>query len=180
MGLLNYTEICSLIEQGVINSPIEHVNGVSLDLVLDKTILIESNLGINENIDLINGEAPCFHSYTMDDEGYELTPSEFILASTVDCFDLPNNITAFYCLKSSLARSGLEHLNSGLVDPFFKGNLTLELKNILRYNSLTIKPCMKIGQVTFMRHNAVPYQHGYAKKGQYMLQSGVTGSNGVK
>ncbi len=71
-------------------------------------------------------------------EGDEITlpPHSFLLATTMEWFKLPNDLTAFVEGRSSIGRLGLFIQNAGWVDPGFEGNITLELYNA---NSLPIK-----------------------------------------
>ena len=114
MSLLSYTEICELIEQGVIeNASYDNVNSASLDIRLAPEILIEDS-SVYNNIPLIK----LYRKQSLQTEKrmlpYVLLPGDFILAASVEIFNLPNNISAEYKLKSSMARIGLEHLNAGL------------------------------------------------------------------
>ena len=115
------------------------------------------------------------------DDGYVLEPSEFILASSRETFNLPGHIACEYKLKSSLARCGLQHMLAGWCDPGWNGSkLTLELKNVTRYHYLVLREGMKIGQMVFFECAPVPVEHDYAAKGQYNGQTTVTGSKGLK
>ena len=97
-----------------------------------------------------------------------LEPNQFILAQTVEMFNLPLDISAEYKLKSSMARIGLEHLNAGWADAGWHGSvLTLELKNISQCQRIRIRPGDAIGQIVFFRHKPVPYEKSYAARGRY-------------
>ena len=61
------------------------------------------------------------------DETFLLLPGQFVLASTMEYFRLPDNITAFVEGRSSIGRLGLFIENAGWVDPGFEGEITLEL-----------------------------------------------------
>lgn len=65
-----------------------------------------------------------------------IPPHTFLLATTKEYIELPNNLTAFVEGRSSIGRIGLFIQNAGWVDPGFKGQVTLELYNA---NSLPIK-----------------------------------------
>ncbi len=65
-----------------------------------------------------------------------IPPHSFLLATTMEYIELPNNMTAFVEGRSSVGRMGLFIQNAGWVDPGFKGEITLELYNA---NSLPIK-----------------------------------------
>lgn len=100
----------------------------------------------------------------------------FILGTTVEYIELPNNITAFVEGRSSIGRMGLFIQNAGWVDPGFKGKVTLELYNA---NSLPIvlEKNRRICQFVFcfMDDNAEkPY------KGKYQGQKDTVGSRVYK
>lgn len=100
----------------------------------------------------------------------------FILATTIEYFELPANITAFVEGRSSIGRMGLFIQNAGLVDPGFKGKVTLELYNA---NSLPIvlEKGRRICQFVFyfMDDKAEnPY------KGKYQGQDNTVGSRVYK
>ncbi len=72
----------------------------------------------------------------LENDTITLPAHSFILATTIEYIELPNNLTAFVEGRSSIGRLGLFIQNAGWVDPGFKGNITLELYNA---NSLPIK-----------------------------------------
>ena len=74
-------------------------------------------------------------SYGQSEAGYDLRIRQnvvlhpfkrFVLASTEEVFDMPNDLVAIVHDKSTWARSGLSVFNT-VVEPGFKGGLTLEL-----------------------------------------------------
>lgn len=69
---------------------------------------------------------------TITCDTYILLPNQFVLATTLEFFDLPDDLTAFVEGRSSLGRMGLFIQNAGWVDPGFKGEITLELYNANR------------------------------------------------
>ena len=82
-------------------------------------------------------------------------------------FNLPDDISAQFVLKSSRAREGLNHLLAGWCDPGWNNSkLTLELKNERRYHGLHLYPNLKIGQMVFHRMSNVPAL-SYAVTGNY-------------
>ena len=54
---------------------------------------------------------------TITTDTYVLLPGQFVLATTLEYFDLPDNLTAFVEGRSSLGRMGLFIQNAGWVDP---------------------------------------------------------------
>lgn len=181
MSLLSYTELCELVEQGVINAHPSQINGSSIDLTLDDAIRIETSESSKLTIDLSIKENIATTHYMIPTCGYILQPNEFILASSFETFNLPHNISCEYKLKSSMARNGLEHLNAGWCDAgWTNSKLTLELKNVTRYHKLLIKTGMPIGQVIFFKHENVPVDKSYSIRGQYNNQTEVTESKGIR
>lgn len=103
---------------------------------------------------------------------YLLLPGQFVLATTEEWIELPDNLTAFVERRSSLGRLGLFIQNAGWVDPGFKGRVTLELFNANRF-AIELKAGRRIGQFVFakMGKDALnPYC------GKYQEQYDATGS----
>ena len=95
-----------------------------------------------------------------DDEPFILHPGEFVLGSTLERVELPNDLVARLEGKSSLGRLGLLiHSTAGYVDPGWEGNLTLELSNVANL-PITLYDGMKIGQISFQRLSS-PVEVGY-------------------
>jgi len=89
------------------------------------------------------------------------------LAETCELFNLPDDISAQFVLKSSRARSGYQHLFAGWCDPgFHNSKLTLELKNVRSHHAIPLYPGLKIGQMVFHQMSNVPL-NSYAKTGHY-------------
>ena len=82
---------------------------------------------------------------------FMLHPGEFVLASTLEHIELPDDLVARLEGKSSLGRIGLLiHSTAGYVDPGWKGHLTLELSNVANL-PVTLHYGMKIGQLSYLR-----------------------------
>lgn len=180
--LLSYTELVELIEQGVIDAPIENVNAASIDVTLGDEIMVAPFNGTwGYAVDIANKQNIHLEKLAIPSEGYELSPGEFILATTREWFDFTkrNDVSAEYKLKSSMARNGLSHLLAGWMDNGWSGNLTLEFHNV-SHEPLLLRAGMKCGQAIFMRHAPVPEHASYATKGQYCGQTGVTASKGIR
>ena len=81
---------------------------------------------------------------------YTLSPGEFILASTIEHVEIPDDLVAQVDGKSSLGRLGITaHVTAGWIDSGFKGNITLEIAN-LSNKSFKITYNMPICQIIFM------------------------------
>jgi len=103
---------------------------------------------------------------------YLLLPGQFVLATTIEYFRLPDNLTAFVEGRSSLGRMGLFIQNAGWVDPGFQGEITLELFNAGRC-AIELHTGRRVGQLVFAEMDTsaeTPYQ------GKYQGQTGATGS----
>jgi dCTP deaminase len=184
-SLLSYNELQLLIDDGVITkAKPAHVNSASIDIQLGKTILIERpdpelyRNGAYRRVSLKNREQLNMIPWDLEREGpYTMSPGEFILAHSVEVFHLPNNISAEYKLKSSMARIGLDHLNAGWCDAGWHGSvLTLELKNQTRSHEIVLESGDLIGQVIFFLHNEVPSGKDYSARGRYNNDKSVSGS----
>ncbi len=103
---------------------------------------------------------------------YVIGPGEFVLATTMEYFKLPDNLTAFVEGRSSIGRLGLFIQNAGWVDPGFEGEITLELFNA-SVNSIVLETGRRVGQMVFAqldRDAENPY------RGKYQGQRGAVGS----
>jgi dCTP deaminase len=74
-------------------------------------------------------------------------PGDFLLASTIEMFDMPEDIVGIVHDKSSWARRGLCVQNT-VAEPGWRGHLTLELTNH-GPEPLLIRRCVGIAQVIF-------------------------------
>jgi dCTP deaminase len=178
--ILSYYRLCELIEQGVINAPMSSVRGTSIDIHLHHEIRREQMGGSLDKVWLSCGDVIKTDLIDMNEYGpYAMQPHEFVLGGSVEVLKMPDNLTGELRLRSSVGRCALNHILSVWVDPWFQGNLTLELKNDTRFKKLVIEPGLLIGQMLFHEHEPVPYDKGYAANGRYMGQSGVTESKGI-
>ena len=178
MSVLSYNELVELVESGVIDAKPEHINAASIDITLGSELLVETVPSDAHKLQVDLASKQTLHMALKDHT--LLFPNQFVLGHSQETFNLPNNIAAEYKLKSSLARSGLEHLNAGWCDPGWSGQLTLELKNVCEWHTLHLTPGMKVGQMIFYKVSAVPEHASYKTKGQYNDQRGVQQSKGVK
>ena len=86
-----------------------------------------------------------------DPSPYILQPGQFILASTLERVEIPDDVVARLEGKSSLGRLGLLiHATAGYVDPGFQGQLTLEISNVAQAK-IALYYGMKISQLSFLR-----------------------------
>ncbi|MGB3441814.1 MAG: dCTP deaminase [Actinophytocola sp.] len=113
-----------------------------------------------------------------DDEPFVLHPGEFVLGSTFESVNLPDDLAGRLEGKSSLGRLGLlTHSTAGFIDPGFTGHITLELSNVANL-PITLWPGMKIGQLCIFRLSS-PAENPYGSSvagSRYQGQRGPTPS----
>lgn len=121
-----------------------------------------------------------YETINIPEEGYVLKPGEFLLGSTVEKVQLPSNISARFDGKSSLGRIGLvTHVTAGFIDPGFKGQITLEIKNNNSEDiGIVLRRGMKIGQIVFslMTNPATRSYGSHGLGSHYQNQVGATPS----
>ena len=102
------------------------------------------------------------HVQIDEDASFVIHPGEFVLGTTVEWVELPDDIVARIEGKSSLGRLGLiVHATAGFVDPGFSGTLTLEITNLTRV-PIVLWPGKPIAQLSFMTLDQAaerPYGH---------------------
>lgn len=170
--LISYNELCGFVERGVI-TPVDpkDINGTSIDVHLGPKILVEKPVNRMEFyhvVSLRDKHNVRWEEVDITKEYYDLLPGEFILAHTVEVFDLPADISAEFKLNSSGARIGLDNALATWADPRWHGStLTLELKNNTRYHVIRLHHGCRIGQMIFHRSEPVPEEKSYAVRGRY-------------
>lgn len=155
------------------------IQPASIDIHLDKKLLVFRTWRYPFYIDVRENTEDLTEMIEMaEDKPFFLQPGEFVLASTVECITLPDDIVARLEGKSSLGRLGLLiHSTAGYVDPGWQGHLTLELSNAAKL-PITLYYKMRIGQISFLRlSSAAERPYGIAGLGsKYRGQTGPTAS----
>lgn len=145
----------------------EQIQPASVDIRLGRTFSVVEDFSTG----IITMEKE-IHYKTIETDTYILLPGQFVLATTMEYFSLPDDLTAFVEGRSSLGRMGLFIQNAGWVDPGFAGEITLELFNANRC-AIELKAGRRVGQLVFARMDQAalnPYN------GKYQGQKGATGS----
>lgn len=168
--ILSDKTILEMVNKGtLVIRPLEssQVQPASVDIRLGSTFCVieDSPTGIIT----LDRAANC---RTILTDTYVLLPGQFVLATTMEYFELPDNLTAFVEGRSSLGRMGLFIQNAGWVDPGFRGEITLELYNANRC-AIELKAGRRVGQLVFAKMDA-PAQNPY--RGKYQGQTGATAS----
>jgi deoxycytidine triphosphate deaminase len=99
-------------------------------------------------------------------------PGLLYLLDTVEIVSLPDNMAGILSLKSSMGRTGLEHLHAGWFDPGFTGTATLEIKNMAPW-TITLKRGQPIVQLALIFMSQKP-RLSYKDTGRYNGQEGPT------
>lgn len=78
-----------------------------------------------------------------------LEPDDFVIASTEEVVNVPDDIVCVVDGCSTLGRLGvLVHITAGFIDPGYQGRVTLEIKNVSPHR-IRLNPHMRIGQFVF-------------------------------
>lgn len=175
--MLSYEELLEIVRSGSIAGleDISQVQGSSIDVRLGARILYEQP---GDHIICLRDREPMkMESFLLSSESYyDLRPGEFILAHTVERFNMPDDLSATFHLKSTSARSALGHLLAVHIDPGFNNSvLTLEIHNVSRYHTVRLHLEDMIGQIIFWRHKKVPPHASYRGKGHYNNDCTVSG-----
>ncbi len=152
---LSDTALRDLMEQGhVVIQPQpkdKDIQPCSIDLHLGPTLLVPHLPPVDFRYAHPTGVD---HYYTkVAADGYELKPGAFLLGATEEHVSLGKQYCAHFDGRSTLGRLGLiVHVTAGFCDPGFKGNITLEIKNLADH-SMVLAEGMGIGQLLVDRVN---------------------------
>jgi len=168
--ILSDRTITRMLEEGTLEiSPLTdgQIQPASVDIRLGNTFSIVEDFSTG----IITMENEIKYK-TIETDTYILLPGQFVLATTMEYFALPDDLTAFVEGRSSLGRMGLFIQNAGWVDPGFRGEITLELYNANRC-AIELKAGRRVGQLVFAKMDQ-PAENPY--RGKYQGQTGATGS----
>ena len=150
---------------------------------------IDLRLG-REFLEFQRTNIPCIHpdsenevaeyvTETVVEEGEEfiLHPGDFVLGTTIERVAVPDDLIARVEGRSSLGRLAVViHATAGVVDPGYRGQITLELSN-LGTAPVALAPGMRISQVIFTElKNAAERPYGTERGSKYQNQTGPQAS----
>lgn len=133
---------------------------------------------------------PCIHPTEADevgeyvtettvDEGDEfiLHPGDFVLGTTTERVEIPDDLVAHVEGRSSLGRLAIVvHATAGLCDPGYQGQITLELSN-LGTAPVALSPGMRVSQLTFTElKSPADRPYGAERGSKYQDQDGPQAS----
>ncbi|MFC6862272.1 dCTP deaminase [Halomicroarcula sp. GCM10025817] len=122
---------------------------------------IDLRLG-SQFLEFQHANIPCIHPNSESEVGeyveeteieeggeYILHPGDFVLGTTHERVEIPDDLIAHVEGRSSLGRLAIVvHATAGLCDPGYEGQITLELSN-LGTAPVALTPGMRISQLTF-------------------------------
>ena len=108
---------------------------------------------------------------------FVLHPGDFVLGTTKERVEIPDDILAHVEGRSSLGRLAIVvHATAGIVDPGYEGQITLELSN-LGTAPVALEPDMRISQLTFTKLlSPAERPYGAERGSKYQGQSGPQAS----
>lgn len=99
-------------------------------------------------------------------------PNSFVLAESLEYFEIPRDCSCIVLGKSTYARCGI-NLNMTPLEPEWRGIVTIEIANLTRLPG-RIHSNQGIGQVLFLKGDAICEKSYADKKGRYQDQTGLT------
>ncbi len=175
-----------------------------LDRLADGDLVIEPLDDVDQqvqpaSVDLRLGERflefqrtniPCIHPTKADEVGQYVTetrvpageefilhPGDFVLGTTKERVEIPDDLVAHVEGRSSLGRLAIVvHATAGLCDPGYQGQITLELSN-LGTAPVALSPGMRVSQLTFTElRSPAARPYGAERGSKYQDQDGPQAS----
>ncbi|ELZ74736.1 deoxycytidine triphosphate deaminase [Haloferax larsenii JCM 13917] len=121
-------------------------------------------------------------TYVEEGDDFILHPGDFVLGTTKERVEIPDDLLATVEGRSSLGRLAIViHATAGIVDPGYEGQITLELSN-LGSAPVALTPGMRISQLVFTEMKSPadrPYgaERGSKYQGQRGPQASRIGSD---
>ena len=111
------------------------------------------------------------------DGEYVLHPGDFVLGTTYESVTIPDDLIAHVQGRSSLGRLAIViHATAGVVDPGYRGQITLELSN-LGTAPVALTPGMRISQLILTElKTPADRPYGAGRGSKYQDQSGPQAS----
>ncbi len=134
-----------------IDEPDLQIQPASIDLRLGEEFLEFQRTNIPCIHPDSEGEVDSYVTETVVKDGDEfiLHPGDFVLGTTKERVEIPSDLLAHVEGRSSLGRLAVVvHATAGVVDPGYRGQITLELSN-LGTAPVALKPGTRISQLIF-------------------------------
>jgi dCTP deaminase len=162
-----------------LEDPEVQIQPASVDLRLGRSFLEFQHANI-----------PCIHPESERETGeyveertvggdgeYVLHPGDFVLGTTRERVEIPPDLIAHVQGRSSLGRLAVViHATAGIIDPGYRGQITLELSN-LGTAPVALTPGMRISQLLFTELTSPAERpYGTERGSKYQDQSGPQAS----
>lgn len=162
MSVLSDVSLHAQIEAGrIVVEPLgdDAVQPASIDVRLGDTMRLWQGHHHGEGtVDLLRDQTKAFEPVRLITDGeaarsdgphFWLWPNNLYLGVTLEWIEVPDDLLCHLHGRSSLGRLGIViHQTAGLVDPGWKGHLTLEITVVA---PTILRPGQPIGQLTFQR-----------------------------
>ncbi|MUV91086.1 dCTP deaminase [Halapricum sp. CBA1109] len=182
--ILSDADILRRLEEGdlvvePVDDPDIQIQPASIDLRLGKEFLEFQRTNISCIHPNSEQEVEEYVDETVVEDGDEfiLHPGDFVLGTTHERVEIPDDLIAHVEGRSSLGRLAIVvHATAGLCDPGYKGQITLELSN-LGTAPVALSPGMRISQLTFTElKSPADRPYGAERGSKYQDQSGPQAS----
>lgn len=132
----------------------DHLQAASYDISMSGNISVLKRIGRvidpSDKRDLDD----MYEQVRIDNEGYLLSPGEYLLVELVEKINVPKNLVAHIRPRTRFTRAGIliadQHCN-----PTYEGRLYIGLRNV-GPNMVLLKPGLKIAQFVFEELSSVP------------------------
>ncbi|WP_396610508.1 dCTP deaminase [Haloferax sp. S1W] len=116
-------------------------------------------------------------TYVEEGDDFILHPGDFVLGTTKERVEIPDDLLATVEGRSSLGRLAIViHATAGIVDPGYEGQITLELSN-LGSAPVALTPGMRISQLVFTEMKSpADRPYGAERGSKYQGQRGPQAS----
>lgn len=150
------------------------VSSYGYDMRLGRTFRVFRGWALDGSVPYIDPKKfdPTLTEEIRDADFCIIPANGFVLAESVETFRIPREIVTIAVGKSTYARVGLI-LNVTPAEPEWQGKLTLELSNTTQF-PIKVYAGEGIGQLLFLRGEAVCQRSYLDKKGKYQGQTGLT------
>ena len=150
---------------------------------------VDLRLG-REFLEFQHANIPCIHPTSeqevaeyveetvVDQDGeFILHPGDFVLGTTKERIEVPDDLIAHVQGRSSMGRLAVViHATAGIIDPGYRGQITLELSN-LGTAPVALTPDMRISQVIFTQLTSPAERpYGADRGSKYQDQTGPQAS----
>jgi len=154
----------------------------TLDLRLGNVFYTMKTSGTSAAVLPTHTDPEEYFDRTVVDTQFLIQPGTFVLAQTMECVRVPDDLVGFVDGRSSYGRWGLRvHSTAGLIDAGFCGVITLEMATDIPY-PLALIPGERVCQIRFEQLDRAaerPYGH-HSRKSKYQHQHHTTLSRAAK